>query len=135
MTSTEGVLMERTLIAVGIILTSVSYGMSYIAEVRFRYGFGIDDFARYMAVSTWMLYFGIAVLFIAAIGGMAILIFSTNHDQEECSQLNVCEHQTHWETICREQSTTDPMVSKKYESYSCMLCYCRYPQRKCEVKK
>ena len=46
-----------------------------------------------------------------------------------------CEYQKHWETICREQSTTDPMVSKKYESYSCMLCFCRYPQRECEVKK
>jgi hypothetical protein len=50
-------------------------------------------------------------------------------------QPNTCEYQKHWETICREQSTTDPMVSKKYESYSCMLCFCRYPQRECEVKK
>lgn len=69
-------------------------------------------------------------------------------DKEECSERCLarqlitknlpaysCEYQKHWETICREQSTTDPMASKKYESYSCALCFCRYPQRKCEVKK
>ena len=54
---------------------------------------------------------------------------------DEMATPNVCKYQKHWETICREQSTTDPMVSKKYESYSCMLCFCRYPERECRVKQ
>ncbi len=48
---------------------------------------------------------------------------------------NTCEYQKRWETICRSQTSTDPKDSVKYVSYSCANCFCRYPERKCEVKK
>ncbi|MDD2246382.1 MAG: hypothetical protein PHC39_04790 [Proteiniphilum sp.] len=46
-----------------------------------------------------------------------------------------CEYQKRWETICRSQTSTDPKDYIKYVSYSCANCFCRYPERKCEVKK
>ena len=47
---------------------------------------------------------------------------------------SICEYQKTWETICRSQTSTDPKDSIKYISYSCVNCFCRYPERKCEVK-
>lgn len=49
--------------------------------------------------------------------------------------INTCEYEKRWETICRSQGLTDPKDSVHYVSYSCALCFCRYPERECNVKK
>lgn len=54
---------------------------------------------------------------------------------ERAAQLNTCEYEKYWETICRNHASTDPKDSMHYISYSCALCFCRYPERKCKVKQ
>jgi len=48
---------------------------------------------------------------------------------------NTCEYEKKWETICRSQTSTDPKDSLHYISYSCALCFCRHPERECNVKR
>jgi hypothetical protein len=47
----------------------------------------------------------------------------------------ICEYQKRWETCCRDQTSTDATQMTKHVSYSCALFFCKYPERKCEVKK
>ena len=49
--------------------------------------------------------------------------------------IGVCEFQKRWETSCINQICTSQDATMKYVSYSCALFFCKYPERKCEVKK
>jgi hypothetical protein len=57
------------------------------------------------------------------------------HPNTEIARINTCEYEKRWETICRSQVSTDPKDSVHYVSYSCALCFCRYPERECRVKQ
>ena len=46
-----------------------------------------------------------------------------------------CEYQKTWRTSHPYQTSTNPDNQIVYTSYSCTLLFCKYPERKCEVKK
>ena len=60
-----------------------------------------------------------------------LCIEQPNHD----IGIGICEYQKRWETVCQGQATTDYKSMIKCVSYSCALFFCKYPERKCEVKK
>lgn len=57
------------------------------------------------------------------------------HPNTEIARINTCEYEKRWETICRSAVSTDPNDSAHFVSYSCALCFCRYPGRECMVKQ
>ena len=48
---------------------------------------------------------------------------------------NTCEYQRLWGTKAPFMATSDATNLVIYHSYSCVLIFCKYPERTCEVKK
>lgn len=46
----------------------------------------------------------------------------------------MCEYERVWKTTCVSNNTAGNNETI-YESYSCWLFFCKYPDRKCRVKK
>jgi len=49
--------------------------------------------------------------------------------------INDCEYMKRWRTTYQSQTSTNPDGQIVYNSYFCALFFCKYPGRKCEVKK
>ena len=46
-----------------------------------------------------------------------------------------CEYEKKWETHCVSNRSSDSRDFACFVSYSCALCFCRYPERECNVKR
>lgn len=48
---------------------------------------------------------------------------------------NYCEYEREWQTKCFCQTNTSRENVVVHRSYSCSLCWCKYPNKECGVKK
>ena len=57
-----------------------------------------------------------------------------NEYQMPCVSVGDCQYLKRWRTTCQSQVSTNPDNQCVYNSYSCALFFCKYPEKYCEVK-